>query len=524
MAAMRVRSLTIRRPGRKERYSMPARPAALSDLHVLLTAGSALRQQFGDGGAQQVLARLQVLAGALSDGGRQCVVVDATNPATLALNDRLAGLRVEPGALGLVSALRRIASIQDAVQSPLRTVVLVGGDQIVPFVRLPNAVPDGDNEICSDLPYGCDGPAQLVPHRFVTRLPDGGDLRLLLRQLDRMIARHQPERRGGRSARQAPERALVASYSAEVWRDASAAVLEAAGVPGAFPTCPPLTVDHSGAITPAHVLYYNLHGAEASANWYGHARGRPLLSIDHLPVACTPQRIGRLAVDGSIMLSEACYGMELARRTPGHSIPLALLEAGAAACIGSTVNAYGTTAAPLVAADLLMAELLRQILRGVPAGQAMVDARAAFVDSMQRRQGYLDEVDLKTLQSFVFFGDPWATVETSSARPARKAVTSAQPAPARRRLGRIVGESEIIPATIRMARSRLARLVSPEAAQTLTIRRFDIAAREGAKARPEETLTFSAHDVAMASDGAYVTQAAHITMRGDEVLKEVVTR
>jgi hypothetical protein len=496
--------------------------AALADLHVLVTASEPIRQLFGDSGAQQVLARLQVLATALLEAGQQCSVVDISNPASLALNERLAGLRVEPGAIGLVSAVRHMAASQDSLKNPLRTVLLVGGDLILPFVRLPNAVPDGDTEICSDLPYGCDSPAQVVPHRLVSRLPDGGELRLLLRQIDRMIAHHKANQRKARAPRRMPARTLVASYSAEVWRDASAAVLEATGQRSVFPTCPPTLVEHSGALVPAHILYYNLHGAEASANWYGQARGRPLMSIEHLPVACTPQRLGHLGVEGSILLSEACYGMELARRTPAHSIPLAALEAGAAACIGSTVNAYGSTSAPLVAADLFTAELLRQLVRGVPAGQALGDARAAFADAMQRRQGFLDEVDLKTLQSFVLYGDPWATVEVADARPGRKAA-GAETLPARRRLGQIVGEREIIPATIRMARARLARLVTPEAAQTLTIRRFATATREGVKSHAEETLTFSAHDVTMASDGHYVTQAAHVTMRGDEVVKEVVT-
>jgi hypothetical protein len=523
LAASRVRDLARLRPNRKQRYSVPARPAAVSDLHVLVTASEPLRQLYGEAGAQQVMARLQVLAGALNDGDRQCAVVDCNNPATLAMHEHLAGLRIEPGAVGLVSAIRRIASRHEAVNGTLRTVVLVGGDQVLPFVRLPNSVPDGDNEVCSDLPYGCDSPAQVVPNRLVTRLPDGGDLRLLLRQLDRMATHYQAEARRGRAPRRVAERALIGSYSAEVWRDASAAVLEAAGHGGVFPTCPPTTVDHAGALVPAHVLYYNLHGAESSANWYGQARGRPMLTIDHLPIGCTPQRIGRMALDGAILVSEACYGMELARRTPAHSVPLAALEAGVAACIGSTVNAYGSTSAPLVAADLLMAELLRLVMRGMPVGQAFVEARAAFADAMQRRQGYLDEVDLKTLQSFVLYGDPWAVVETSAKEPARKAVPTTPTVPLRRRLGRIVGERDIIPTTIRTARARLARLVTPEAARTLTIRSFTNGAREGAKGHADETLTFSAHDVTLASDGHYVTQAAHVTLRGNEIVKEVVT-
>ena len=94
----------------------------------------------------------------------------------------------EPG--GLVPNLRRFAALQDSIQVPLSTVLLIGGDNVIPFVRLPNTVPDGDLEIPSDLPYGCDHPAQVAPQRVVARLPDGGSAAALIAQLEAMLERH----------------------------------------------------------------------------------------------------------------------------------------------------------------------------------------------------------------------------------------------------------------------------------------------------------------------------------------------
>jgi hypothetical protein len=209
--------------------------------------------------------------------------------------------------------------------------------------------------------------------------------------------------------------------------------------------------------------------------------------------------------------------MELGARTIEQSIPLTHLRHGGAACIGSTVNGYGTPAPPLVAADLLAAALLRGLAHGLAVGDALQAARALLVQEMEQRQGYLDEIDLKTLHSFVLYGDPWATASSTPVAAAPKTATTARPE--RRGAVRMVESNTVAPVVMRQVRQRLAHLVSPQAA--LVIR----AAADGpAGAKDGDgVLTFSAHDVSLTPDGYYSAQAAHLTVRDGQIVKTVVS-
>ena len=236
------------------------------------------------------------------------------------------------------------------------------------------------------------------------------------------------------------------------------------------------------------------------------------------PIACTPAALAKAQLTGTILVSEACYGMELGARTTEQSIPLMLLRQGGAACVGTTVNGYGTPAAPLVAADLLAAALLRGLAQGLAVGDALQAARGVLIQEMEQRQGYLDEIDLKTLHSFVLYGDPWATACSAPGAAAPKAAPAARPE--RRNPVRVVESNAVAPALMRQVRQRMAHLVSPQA--TLVIR----AAAEGpagAKAGTGGLLTFSAHDVNLTPDGYYSAQAAHLTVRDGEIIKTVVS-
>jgi Tfp pilus assembly protein PilF len=498
-------------------------PAAEVQHALLITASDSLRRAIGADGTRQVLARLATLCQALTAHDRPTALLDISHPEALIGAQRFAALPFTPEPGGLVNNLRRLAAAQDALQAPLGTVLLIGGDGVVPFVRLPNTVPDGDLEIPSDLPYGCDSPTQVVPRRVVARLPDGGSAEVLLGQIEAMLARHS---RAGAAPRRWPWAKLIApasvgSYSAAAWRHASAAVLAHAGLDSSnMPVSPPGEAEQAiRAIMPAALLYCNLHGAIGSANWYGQPEdGAPADAVQR-PIACTPAALAKAQLAGTILVSEACYGMELGSRAPDQSIPLTLLRGGGSACVGTTVNAYGTPAAPLVAADLLAAALLRGLAHGQPVGEALQAARAVLVQEMEQRQGYLDEIDLKTLNSFVLYGDPWAAAVSAAPAPTPKSLSSARPE--RRGPTRMVETSAVAPALMRQVRQKMAHLVSPQA--TLVIR----AAADGpagAKDGDGGLLTFSAHDVNLTPDGYYSAQAAHVTVRDGQIVKTVVSR
>lgn len=497
---------------------------AVASRALLITDGEALRRAIGADGARRVLAQLAVLCQVLTAHERPSALIDISRPGETAGAQQIGQLPFAPEPGGLLSGLRRLAAHQESLQSPLSTVLLIGGDGVIPFVRLPNTVPDGDLEIPSDLPYGCDHPAQAVPRRVVARLPDGGSAELLLQQIEAMLARHS--RQAGGAARRWPwhrapqPRASVGSYSAAAWRDASLAVLAHAGLDvGELPLSPPAAGEQVlRAITPAALLYCNLHGAIGSANWYGQPEDGAHAAVQR-PIACTPAELARARLAGTILVSEACYGMELGSRSAEQSIPLMALRQGGAACVGSTINAYGSSAPPLVAADLLTAALLRGLAHGQTVGDALHGARTLLAQEMEQRQGYLDEIDLKTLSGFVLYGDPWATACTAPPAVAPQAAASLRPE--RRGAVRTVESAAVAPALLRQVRQRMAQLVSPQAALVI---RAAAAGPAGAKEGSGELMTFSAHDVSVTPDGYYSAQAAHVTVRDGEIVKTVVSR
>jgi hypothetical protein len=82
--------------------------------------------------------------------------------------------------------------------------------------------------------------------------------------------------------------------------------------------------------------------------------------------------------------------------------------------------AYGAIGSPLAAADLLGQFFWRDLLDGLPAGEALRQAKIRLADEMNRRQGFLDGEDQKTLISFVLYGDPLACVVSD--RPLPKSI------------------------------------------------------------------------------------------------------
>lgn len=87
---------------------------------------------------------------------------------------------------------------------------------------------------------------------------------------------------------------------------------------------------------------------------------------------------------------------------------LKFLSAGTQAVIGSTCTSYGSITTPLIAADLLGHTFWSLLAKGIPAGEALRQAKIELINEMHRRQGYLDGEDQKTLISFVYYGDPLA--------------------------------------------------------------------------------------------------------------------
>ncbi|MEX1071910.1 MAG: C25 family cysteine peptidase, partial [Anaerolineales bacterium] len=156
------------------------------------------------------------------------------------------------------------------------------------------------------------------------------------------------------------------------------------------------------------VAYFNLHGLEDTAEWYGQRDPQTTLSGPDYPVALRTSDIVNSGRAPQIVYTEACYGAHIFGKNADGAIALKFLESGSKAVVGSTVTSYGSVTTPLIAADLLGQTFWKLLNEGYPVGEALRRAKIAMAHTMHRRQGYLDGEDQKTLIAFVLYGDPLA--------------------------------------------------------------------------------------------------------------------
>jgi hypothetical protein len=322
-------------------------------------------------------------------------------------------------------------------------VLIVGDPEVVPFHNLPNPLDDQDANVPSDNPYATRDKNYFIPEWPVGRLPAGGNARLLLELLQRLrkayaarlqeLPWHRRLLRRLRSwlrSRGAKSRPSF-GYTAAVWRRAAAAVYRPIGSPRILEISPPRGVVEGTFLDPLEPVevgngfqggvplpvgqlgYFNLHGLVDAPEWYGQRDPLQAPNGPDYPVALRPEDI-EAAANGSrskvprVVFSEACYGLHIQDRNPDQAIALKFLQSGSLAVAGSTCMAYGSIDTPLVAADLLGYAFWRALQDGVPAGEALRQAKIILADEMDRRQGFLDGEDQKTLISFILYGDPLA--------------------------------------------------------------------------------------------------------------------
>ncbi|HWQ05367.1 MAG TPA: hypothetical protein VN452_08430 [Longilinea sp.] len=308
--------------------------------------------------------------------------------------------------------------------------LIIGGEQIVPFHKLPNPTEDQDGEVLSDNPYASTDANYFVAEWLVGRLPGeaGSDAGLLLQQMRQCLQFH--ERRivatkgwkktiffrawqSWRNQRLFGKKNGGFGYSAAAWRRSSVAVFRPVAPPKDVRISPP---EITGSINPkkftsARLNYYNLHGLIDTAEWYGQRDLSEVGSGPDYPVALTADDLKRNGRSPSVVFSEACYGGHIAGKREAQSIALRFLSIGVMGMVGSTSISYGSVSAPLVGADLLGQLFWKALKEGYTAGEALMLAKINLIREMNRRQGYLDGEDQKTLLSFVLYGDPLASAD-----------------------------------------------------------------------------------------------------------------
>ena len=301
--------------------------------------------------------------------------------------------------------------------------LIVGGNEIVPFHKLPNPTDDVDDEIMSDNPYGSLDNNYFMPNWPIGRIigEKGQDAGLLIQQLRQIAKFHmQPKSMNKvwdriiRSFTEMFTYKYLSSfgYSASVWKKSSAVVYKPIGETKSLYVSPNGSSKKLSQqeLTSTDFGYFNLHGLVDQADWYGQRDYLDPPGNDY-PVALSPSDLPRNGKAPKVVVTEACYGGHVFGKNEDESIALKYLSLGTNVVIGSTCTSYGSVAPPLIAADLFVSHFWKHIRSGYLGGEAFQRAKIDFVQEMLKRQGYLDGEDQKTLIQFVYYGDPFFVYE-----------------------------------------------------------------------------------------------------------------
>jgi hypothetical protein len=382
-------------------------------------------QVFGKEGYASIEAALRsVAAGAAARTRMKTHLIFVDDPTSL----KPLGVRpVNPSnAWDIKMMLADLATRLKAKGHALGAILIVGGPDIVPFHHLPNPTDDQDLDIPSDNPYATPDENYFVPEWPVGRIPSGAgnDPGPLVRALKvaagatRKSSRLSPlgwiarilDWLSGRQSSRAGSRTTF-GYSANIWKQASAAVYGIIGDPRQMVTSPPLDAQALPAtgLAPSRLSYFNLHGIEDGPEWYGQRGLDEGGATPEYPVALRPGDVANSGRAPQIVFSEACYGANILSKTVEDALCLRFLESGSRVVVGSTKIAYGSVTTPLVGADLLGRCFWQNVSAGLSSGEALRRAKLQMAQEMHARQGFLDGEDQKTLISFVLYGDPTVT-------------------------------------------------------------------------------------------------------------------
>lgn len=320
--------------------------------------------------------------------------------------------------------------------------LIVGGNDVVPFHRLPNPTDDSDDEVLSDNPYSTLDSNFFIPEWSIGRMPGekGTDAGLLLQQLRQAVQYHKQVRRSAKNFNLSqflvkllrfffqlthPQPVVPMNgnfgYTASVWRRSSVASFHPVGDERSMLISPPSetrTFD-ANKLLQSPLGFFNLHGLAETAEWYGQRDARDNTSTTEYPVALSLADLPKNGHSPKVILSEACYGGYILEKEEGTSLAMRFLSVGTRAIVASTCIAYGAVSPPLLAADLLANLFWTAIREGYSAGEALVQAKMGMAREMNKRQGFLDGEDQKTLISFVLYGDPLTYHEGLVGQPKR---------------------------------------------------------------------------------------------------------
>lgn len=357
-------------------------------MHLVLAAAGRLAAAYGAAYPAVAAALTEALAARAAAG----IASLPYDPEVGLLDLAVPPTMCEPDSL--VAQLRAIQAALTLRGGIIESLWIIGGPQVVPFGSLPNPLPDRDGPILGDTVYGLADTDNLLPHWPVGRTPDCDPPGLLADLLRQTAAAHAS------GPRPCPPPLAISTAR---WARVSAEVLERSGG-GALQLAPPLRAGAPARtlIAEQRLIYGNLHGVRNTLAWYGQPEGD-----SELTPALRPQDLAGLKLPGTLVISQACFGARLDRLDGMIPLAPALLAAGAAAVITPTGLSYGAPDPPPGESDLLAIHLLATCRKpGMGSGGIMQAAQQALLRELLISQGRPHADDVKTLLSFVLYGDP----------------------------------------------------------------------------------------------------------------------
>ena len=299
-------------------------------VHVILYSGKLLKAKFGEATSAEVIGLVEQLAAITAKHRRVPVkIIAPDDPVCLA---RYGLNPVEPtNAWAIKNLLRDVDRWLTRKGQAINSLAIIGGDDLIPFHRLPNPTDDSDDDIPSDNPYGCIDENYFVPEWAVGRLPSpcGRDPEPLKRLLRNTINAHTSTtskfvlmdwvRDILRMSKAQPAPQAI-GYAASVWKEAALEVFAPIGVATQLFTSPPLEADTAPITRKFDLSYFNLHGVEDSSEWFGQRDPGDEGYGALYPIALTPNDVangnGTAAANHfhRVMLRRKHYRQERTRR------------------------------------------------------------------------------------------------------------------------------------------------------------------------------------------------------------------
>lgn len=388
--------------------------------YVILSMKKGLETQFGAQSTQVILEELKKLMKSIQEKNAWSSILFMPDDLEICGRYGITPIdTIDPWKIKLA-----LADLDKALQKKgerIGCVLIVGGESIVPFHKLPNPTDDSDAEVKSDNPYGSLDTNYFVSDWPVGRLPGeaGSEVGLLLTQIRNTLQYHLEETQMQTWVNRIMNMVRAwnmpwikhygnIGYTASVWKRSSLAAFRPIGEGKSLFLSPngKAAAFSTTKLTTAPLGFFNLHGVEDGSEWYGQKDPSDKLSGPDYPVALKPTDLVKNSNSPRIVYSEACYGGHIFGKKEEESIALTMTGIGVLAMIGSSTIAYGSINTPLIGADLIGYLILKNLSEGLAVGNAFIKAKVDFVREMNRRQGYLDGEDQKTLISFILYGDP----------------------------------------------------------------------------------------------------------------------